>query len=123
MYESKQPALNLNEGSAGAGCPAVPFYLKYTTAAEEGDNEIIDIDVIKATDSPQKGWDRIPFNLNASVTGGTRSANGPSRRTPGRTAEGTRRRLSGCGRGSGLARRALVPGGPDARTVTGTRGR
>ncbi|MFD9903804.1 hypothetical protein [Streptomyces sp. NPDC059063] len=72
VYRAEQSALNLNDGSPGAGGgPAVPFYLAYTTAAEEGDSEIIDIDVIKATDAPEKGWDRIPFNLNSSVAGGT----------------------------------------------------
>ncbi|MFC9427552.1 hypothetical protein [Streptomyces sp. NPDC056987] len=68
VYESKQPDLNLNDGAQQVGGGhAVPFYLAYTTEAEEGDSEIIDIDVIKATDSLEKGWDRIPFNLNASV--------------------------------------------------------
>ncbi|KOG90471.1 hypothetical protein [Streptomyces varsoviensis] len=72
VYGAEQAGLNLNEGAQGVGGGhAVPYYLAYTTAAEEGDNEIIDIDVIKATDSPEKGWDRIPFDLNSSVANAT----------------------------------------------------
>ncbi|MGS2591030.1 hypothetical protein [Streptomyces hebeiensis] len=68
VYQSEQ--LNLNEGAPGlGGGHAVPFYLAYAKAAEEGDSEIIDINVIKAADSLEHGWERIPFDLNSSVAG------------------------------------------------------
>ncbi|WP_030741257.1 hypothetical protein [Streptomyces sp. NRRL F-5135] len=70
VYQSEQPDVNLNEGAPGVGGGhAVPFYLAYAKAAEEGDSEIIDINVIKAADSLGHGWERIPFDLNSSVAG------------------------------------------------------